>query len=178
MPANAAGEVTRSVVHNRDHEILLADDEPVGLCASERVPPVERGCRLESEPRVERRIAEKDHRGLAARPCLIEHGSHECRADPFALAGWHHADGAECENCVLADPRAAELDVPDEITIVVGDKGERPIVIAQSLDDGCLLGAKASRSISRDRSRSASSSARISTLTGRRWSRSPLLRAS
>jgi hypothetical protein len=30
MPANAAGEVTRSVVHNRDHEILLADDEPVG----------------------------------------------------------------------------------------------------------------------------------------------------
>ena len=29
--------------------------------------------------------------------------------------------------------------MPDEITIVVGDKGERPIVIAQSLDDGYLL---------------------------------------
>ena len=33
--------------------------------------------------------------------------------------------------------------MPDEITIVVGDKGERPIVIAQSLDNGRLLfGAK------------------------------------
>ena len=94
-------------------------------------------------PRVERRIAEKDHCGLAACPCYIERGSNERRADALALAGWHHADRAERDHSVLADPRAAELDVPDEITVVVGDKGERPIVIAQSLDDGCLFfGAK------------------------------------